>query len=300
MKTIGFLGLDTTHVIEFTKLLNDPAHEHHVRGGRVTAAWPGGSPDFPMSASRVGGFTEELRAKHGVSILASPEAVADSVDLVFIEAVDGRVHRDLLLRTLPFGKPTFVDKPFALTSEDALAMQQAAEKAGVPLMSSSALRYADSLVAALGKGREDILGCDLFGPAAEETTQPGLFWYGCHTIEMLLAIMGPGCAEVRCVRTKNHDALTALWTDGRVATYHGLRNGHWKFGSTLHRADGVQHIDASGGRPFYVGLLEAVMANLPAGRSGIPPRETLEVVAILEAGNRSASTGGVAVRLPSA
>lgn len=298
MKSIGLIGLDTTHVVEFTKLLNDETHEHHVKGGRVTTAWPGGSPDFALSANRVEGFTKELQEKHGITIAASPEAVAEEADIVFIEAVDGRTHRGLLERTLPFGKPTFVDKPFALTTEDALAMLAAAEKAGVPLMSSSALRYADQLVAALANGRDGILGCEIFGPAAEEPTQPGLFWYGCHSIEMMLAIMGPGCRTVRCVRTDTHDALTAVWADGRVATYHGLRKAHWKFGATLHRADGVQSVDPSNGRPFYVGLLEAVMANLPAGRSGIPLRETLEVVAILDGGNRSAANDGGTVSLP--
>ena len=298
MKRIGLIGLDTSHVIEFTKLLNDDSHEHHVKGGRVTVAWPGGSPDFPMSANRVEGFTKQLQETHGITIAATPEAVAEEADLVFIEAVDGRVHRGLLERILPFGKPVFVDKPFALTTEDALAMLRTADVAGVPIMSSSALRFSDNLVAALANGRDDILGCDVYGPAAEETTQPGLFWYGCHTIEMMITIMGPGCREVRCTRTENHDALTAVWEDGRIATYHGIRNAHWKFGATLHRAAGPQSVDASGGRPFYVGLLEAVMDSLTHGRSAVPAREMLEVVAILDAGNRSAAQGGATVSLP--
>ena len=58
---IGMIGLDTSHVIGFTKLLNNPESEHHVPGGRVVVAYPGGSSDFELSWSRVEGFTTQLR-----------------------------------------------------------------------------------------------------------------------------------------------------------------------------------------------------------------------------------------------
>ena len=82
---LGMIGLDTSHAKAFTKLLNDPADAHHVPGGRVVAAYPGGSADFPLSIERVGGFTQELREHYGVSILETPEAVAEAVDALLIE-----------------------------------------------------------------------------------------------------------------------------------------------------------------------------------------------------------------------
>jgi len=36
---VGIIGLDTSHVIAFTKALNDPSDKDHVAGLRVVAAY---------------------------------------------------------------------------------------------------------------------------------------------------------------------------------------------------------------------------------------------------------------------
>src|SRR3954449_4245839 len=119
---IGMVGLDTSHVVAFTGLLNEPSNPYHVAGGKVVAAFPGGSPDMDVSRSRFEGFTKTLREKYAVEMKDSPEAVAEAVDLVMILSVDGRVHRAQFEQTAKFKKPTFIDKPFAVTVEDAEAM----------------------------------------------------------------------------------------------------------------------------------------------------------------------------------
>lgn len=292
---IGFIGLDTSHVSAFSKLLNDPANEHHVRGGRVVAGFPGGSPDFPLSINRVAGFTEELKERYNVEILTTPEAVAERVDLVFILSCDGRVHRPMFERVARFRKPTFIDKPLATRSEDAKAILDLAQREGIALLSSSSLRYSQGLNEALAGGVADIRGVDIYGPLAEEPTQPGLFWYGCHSVEMMVRVMGVGCTEVRCVRSDNNDLAIASWSDGRIASIRGNRNAHGKFGLTLHREAGPEHVDASAGRPYYAGLLDAIMTSLPQGKWAISREEMLHVVRIIEAINESRAKGGAAI-----
>ena len=83
------IGLDTSHVIAFTSYLNNPKNE---TGCRVVAAFPGGSPDFPASANRVDGFTQQLREKHGVEMVDSIEDLCNKVDGILLESVDGRPH----------------------------------------------------------------------------------------------------------------------------------------------------------------------------------------------------------------
>jgi len=292
---IGLIGLDTSHVSAFTRLLNDESDPHHNPRGRVTVAWPGGSPDFPLSIDRVDGFTRELRDERGVEILDSPEAVARACDIVFITAVDGRTHLDLVRRIAPARRPIFVDKPFALELSAAREMLRVAAEHEVPLMSCSSLRYAEHLQQELHGGRDDIFGVDVFGPMAEEPTQPGLFWYGCHSVEMMVCAMGPGCAEVRCVRNEENDALVATWRDGRVTTLRGARGGHGKFGVVLHRKDRAVFLDPYAGPPFYLSMLDAILGSLPEGRSAVPHEEMLEIVAIMEAANQSRDAGGIPV-----
>src|ERR1051325_9921270 len=70
---IGMIGLDTSHVPAFTKLLNDPSDKNHVPGGKVVAAFKGGSKDIESSWSRVDKYTEQLQKEFGVKIVDSIE-----------------------------------------------------------------------------------------------------------------------------------------------------------------------------------------------------------------------------------
>ena len=110
---IGLVGLDTSHVVAFSKCFNKPGDPEHVPGGRIVAGFPGGSKDFELSYSRVDNFTAKLRDDFGVQIMDKPEAVAEAADIVFITAVDGRTHLDYVRKTIHFNKPTFIDKPMA-------------------------------------------------------------------------------------------------------------------------------------------------------------------------------------------
>ncbi len=50
---VGIIGLDTSHVVAFTKIFNEASDPEHVPGFQVVAAYKGGSPDIKDSASRV-------------------------------------------------------------------------------------------------------------------------------------------------------------------------------------------------------------------------------------------------------
>src|ERR1700689_1836354 len=58
---IGIIGLDTSHVIAFTKIFNDPKAEGDLVGMRGVAAFPGGSPDIESSRTRIDKFTADIR-----------------------------------------------------------------------------------------------------------------------------------------------------------------------------------------------------------------------------------------------
>src|SRR5262245_7341243 len=60
---VGIIGLDTSHVTAFTKLINDANDPKHVPGGRVVAAFKSSSADIESSASRVEEYTHELSTK---------------------------------------------------------------------------------------------------------------------------------------------------------------------------------------------------------------------------------------------
>lgn len=290
---IGLIGLDTSHVVAFTNLLNDTGHEFHVPGGRVAVAYPGGSADFELSHSRVAGYTEQLRDKFGVRIVDSPEAVAEDCDALLLTSVDGRVHRDQFERVASYGRPTFVDKPFAVTTTDAQAIVDSAARAGVPLMSCSSHRFSDALTAVLADSSDgEVVGIDCWGPMAIEPTQPGLFWYGIHTVEMAFAVLGPDCRSVRATTTDDHDVVVGTWADGRLATIRGNRTGNRSFGAAVHRERGSRVTDDSAHpRPGYASLLERVMELFRTGKPPFDPQDTVRLVRFIETANRSRESG---------
>ena len=70
-----------------------------------------------------------------------------------------------------------------------------------------------------------------------------------------------------------------------------MKEGHGKYGCTLHRKAGAQYVDASASkRPAYASMLEAILRSLPEGKSDVPADEMLDTVRIIEAANRARQT----------
>src|SRR5690242_6167264 len=87
---LGIVGTDTSHVIGFATVFNDPSSSEHVPGARVVAAFKGGSPDIPASRDRIDGFTRQLQEKYGVEIVPTIAELCKRVDGVLLTSNDGR------------------------------------------------------------------------------------------------------------------------------------------------------------------------------------------------------------------
>ena len=215
---VGIIGLDTSHAIAFTQLLNDENAAPDLAGCRVVAAYPQGSPDIESSVSRVPKYKEDIR-KLGVEIVDSIDELLQRVDAVLLETNDGRPHLEQARAVYKAGKPVFIDKPIAGSLRDAVAIQAEAKAAGVPMFSSSSLRYGENTQAARGGAVGRVEKCETSSPASIEPTHPDLFWYGIHGVESLFTVMGTGCQSV--VRTTENGKIivTGKWTDGRVGVF---------------------------------------------------------------------------------
>jgi predicted dehydrogenase len=291
---IGMIGLDTSHVIAFTKQINDPAKNY---GCKVVAGYPGGSPDIPDSANRVEGFTKQLREQFGVEIVGSIEELCSKVDGVMLESVDGRPHLAQARPVIAVKKPLFIDKPMAGNLSDVLEIFRAAYENNVPCWSSSSLRFSPGVIGARNNEKiGSVLGCDVFSPCSLEKHHPDLYWYGVHGVEMLFTIMGTGCETVSRVQTKDTEFVVGVWKDGRIGTYRGLRAGKRDYGALIY---GTKGIEPSGGYGGYGPLVEEIVKFFKTGNVPVPAEETIEIFAFMSAADESKAQSGAAVSIAS-
>ncbi|HVC94505.1 MAG TPA: Gfo/Idh/MocA family oxidoreductase [Pirellulales bacterium] len=297
MIKVGIIGLDTSHVIAFTKVLNDPKAAGDLAGVKVVAAYPGGSADIPDSYNRLAGFTKELKEDYGVEIVDSIEALLTKVDAVLLESVDGRPHLEQVKPVFAAGKRVFIDKPLAGTLADAIEIGRLSRESGVPFFSSSSLRFSPVILGMRSNEQVgEVLGCDAYGPCSLEEHHPDLYWYGIHGVETLFTIMGPGCQSVTRVQTKDSELVAGVWSGGRIGTFRGIRSGKGDYGAT---AFGTKGIAPSGGYAGYQPLVVEIARFFKTGKPPVSAEETIEIMAFMEAADESKRQGGLPVTLES-
>jgi len=288
---IGMVGLDTSHVTAFTRVLNDKTDKNHVPGAQMVAAVKDSSPDVESSYTRVEKYTTELTGKWGVKLYPTVNELCQHVDAVMIENVDGRPHLKHAIDVIKAGKPLYIDKPLAGTLEDCVKIYQLAKEHKVPVFSSSSLRFAKNTLAARAGDYGKVLRCETFSPAHLEPHHPDLFWYGIHGVESLFTVMGPGCVSVKRGTTDDGKIeVTGTWKNGRVGIF---REGKG-YGGTA-KCDSGEH--AVGGYDGYAPLVEAVIQFFKSGKSPVDARETLEIYAFMQAADESKAANGNEVPL---
>lgn len=290
----GIIGCDTSHVIHFTRILNNPEAKGELAGVKVVAAFPGGSPDVVASATRLDKFVKQLRGMD-VEIVDSIDALLKKVDVVLLESVDGRPHLEQVKPVFAAGKPVFIDKPVAGTLADAVEIFRLAKEMKVPCFSSSSLRFGAEIFGVRTDPRVgDVLGCTTYGPCSLEPHHPDLFWYGVHGVEALFTIMGPGCVSVTRSHTKDFDVVTGIWKDGRLGTFRGIRKGKSGYGAIVFGSKGIVQVGRVGG---YEALLVPICKFFRTGKPPVSAEETVEIFAFMEAADESKRQAGKPVAL---
>lgn len=256
----------------------------------------------------------------GAVIVVTPPALTSSICMAAVRAQ----------------KPVLIEKPLACTGAVAKAMAQAAEAAGVPLMTAQTLRF-DSTIQALkmevskaGPAQYMALTYRLerntvAGKNPDEYGQRGiLLEIGTHLFDLIRYLTGDEIVEVRCEldrlgsETTESRALVSLRTRGNLACIIDVsRVGMGRvsrvdwIGEQVHiDADWVQHricrlgpqqrVDEWSVSPCQT-VVETIRAFLTALKRGGPMPITgwdgYKAVAIADACYESAATGK-AVQLP--
>ncbi|MCA9075123.1 MAG: Gfo/Idh/MocA family oxidoreductase [Planctomycetaceae bacterium] len=289
----GMIGLDTSHVIAFTKIFNAEEPTSDVAGVRIVAGYPGGT-DIPASADRVEGYTQQLR-ESGIEIVETIPELLERVDVVLLESVDGRIHLEEAKQVIAAGKPLFIDKPIAGSLVEAIMIFELAERAGVPCFSSSSIRFGEGLLNARNSDKlGPVAGCAAWGPCTYQEELPDLYYYGVHGVEGLFTVMGTGCQTVARTMTEDTDLVVGTWDGGRIGTYRGIRNNAAGFGFTIFGNKEISNAERGG----YEQLCREITTFFKTGTSPVPAAETIEIFAFMDAADESKRQHGATIAIP--
>jgi predicted dehydrogenase len=288
---LGIIGLDTSHVTAFTETINNPDAKGHVPGAKVVAAFKGGSPDIESSISRVDEYTTTLVEKHGVEICATIEELCGKVDAVMIESVDGRPHLAQARPVIAAKLPLYIDKPVGGTLRDAIEIFRLAKEAGVPVFSSSSLRFAKSTQEVRNGSIGVVQHAVTSSPCHLEPHHPDLYWYGVHGCESLFTVMGMGCESVKRGTTEDGKIeVTGTWKGGRTGIF---REGEGYSGT----ARGEKGEAAVGAFDGYEPLVAEIVKFFQTKQPPVTAEETIELFAFMEAADESKRRSGEAVTI---
>lgn len=286
---LGIVGL-AVHSAAFSTFLNAKDKDSDLAGCHIEALYhPKGNPDVDFTPEQLSDFKSTVE-KAGVKIVESMDELLEMVDGILIETNDGRPHMEEVLPALKAGKPVFVDKPVAEDLAGVIEIYRAADEYGVPIYSSSSLRYGTNPHKINQSLKNKVLGANTYSPAPLEPSHTDLYWYGIHGVEMLYTVMGAGCQEVwQMGHSKGGDVVAGLWEGDRVGIFRGIREGKRGYGGTAFMNDEIMELGTfEGYRPLVVKIVEF----FNTGISPVPVDETLEIYAFMTAANISKLKGG--------
>lgn len=137
-----------------------------------------------------------MSAQHGAPAMSYEEALASDAISGVVIAAPAEAHAELALQAFAAGKHVYVEKPIALSMDEALAMKSASEAAGKVLMVGHLLRYHPAFEALLAKVQNGDLGklryaySNRLSLGKFRVEENALWSFAPHDVSMLLALFG--------------------------------------------------------------------------------------------------------------
>jgi predicted dehydrogenase len=137
-----------------------------------------------------------MSAQHGAPVMSFEEALANPAISGVVIAAPAEAHAPLALQAFAAGKNVYVEKPIALSLEEAHAMKSAGEAAGKVLMVGHLLRYHPAFEALLALVQSGQIGklhyaySNRLSLGKFRIEENALWSFAPHDVSMLLALFG--------------------------------------------------------------------------------------------------------------
>jgi predicted dehydrogenase len=288
MVRIGILGSDNSHADRFSEILNRSDHAAYLpdSGAKVVAIW-GQEPER----------TQQVAANGRIDMVVDdPAALIGQVDAIFCVTRHGGLHRELVIPYLEAGIPVFIDKPLAVSPEDARAIVHVARATRVPFTSFSTVRFSKATqefaaeAAKLGGVRVGSYS----GPATRRNTYGGIIFYAVHSIEMMLMIQGTGVVWVDAQEGPAVDdngngniSVTCGYAGGALGTLALTVDAKYAFTAHAIGREGLAYRTLDISDCYHEGMKVILPALRGEQDAGVTPEAMIEMVQIATAIERS-------------
>jgi predicted dehydrogenase len=279
MISLGLVGVNTFHAEAFTRIFNgSPDQDAAIDAARITHVWAGEHPER----------LAELEATLGPydNTVENLDDLIGSVDgvLVVDDSDGGARHAELARPFLEAGMPVFVDKPMTTVYADAVGLFDLAEQHDAPLMSSSALRFPVEL------DREAIAGLGKLSTIVSVGPEEW-FYYGVHAVEVTGAVTDDQPVSVHRFALDQKDVAVVEYETGLVSVIMTLRDAGYLFHITVYGEKGHLDFSVDDYMGFYTNEMKAFTRMVETRQMPLRREQTLAVMSILHAGNKSADEG---------
>lgn len=215
------------------------------------------------------------------------ELIAKSDALMVMCADDCQPHEKLAEKALMSGKPVFCDKTFAPSYEAAVRMFALAEAHHTPVFSCSAQRFCMELLCFKTQVQEFARYCASEGPGDMAN-------YSVHQFEMLEMLMGTGAKRCMAHLVDGNRQLVYEYEDGRVC--HFTLIAPYRF--SLCAMDENEKMYPIAVTDYYLNFMLRLLQFFDGGSLPVKKEDTLEIMAMQQAGREALSRPGCFVSLP--
>jgi hypothetical protein len=284
---VAVIGLDTSHAIEFPRRMQAPdcPADQKVAGLRAVNCLR-----FETPFQNEDGLTARQKTLEGwgVKVTRSFDEAVAGCDALMLEINDPAFHWEYFQKCVKLGKPMFLDKPLADTTANGRKIVELAKAKQARVFSTSSVRFTPQVAQACAQMPAPLFA-QAYGPLGAAPAGSGIVWYGVHTFEILERAMGRGARSVWSKKDAAGVTCIVDYPDARRGVVE-LNLGAWVWGGCLRTKEKAVPfvVDMTRG---YSDLLLEVGKFFRGGPAPVALDDTLEVMALLDAAQRSADSG---------
>jgi len=263
MKSIGFIDLyiNEWHANNYPAWIKEANNELGY-DYKVQYAW---AEQFVVPGDNKN--TDEWCKEMSVTRCQTIEELCEKSDVILILSPSNpEKHLEYAKIVLPYGKPTYIDKPFSDTAENAKEIFALAEKYNTKFFSSSALRYASEI-----SDTDEYVGITTLGGGGSVEE------YIIHQAEMIVKTIGVGATKIKSQKiTDSQYTFTLEYNDSRKAGMH-FAKGLAPFAVILDKGDGSYTDYKVVQSEFFKTLIKDILVFFENGNISFDVKEILEV-----------------------